>query len=359
MGGVAWKINWGWMEDSLTGTIAWLFCRSNNTNNDNFYFLSEPNQDHNTDVLFPLQNKQHQGQSQIKEEAMEVINPRLEDEASHTVNSPHDQTVETAENQAPSSDSPVTALINRDNAWNPCLEEHQVVRDDILQEQIKEEVKEVMIPRIEDEAYPSVKSHYDQSVETADNQALFSEYSSTAIGSQLISSPLPQSQACSFQADSSVPAPFEYLISAKVSVDTICDVCGKRCGSKNGLTDHLQTHPEVKFCHVCCACFKKDIELIRHMEGNHEGEKPFKCHECGKAFLRRDNLVMHIRIHTGEKPFGCPFCGRSFAQSSYLSIHKRLHTGEKPYCCRVCGKGYSKRASVNNCLREHRRKNDM
>ncbi|XP_031172012.2 zinc finger protein 850-like [Sander lucioperca] len=146
----------------------------------------------------------------------------------------------------------------------------------------------------------------------------------------------------------------EYLSSQEVPSDSVCNFCGDIFETKESLSDHFQSHTEVKFCHICCACFLKDVDLIRHVGESHPGEKPFKCNECGKAFLRKDYLVVHLRTHTGEKPYTCPFCGKSFAQRTYLCVHQRIHTGEKPYGCRVCGKRFGSSTAARHCVKCHR-----
>lgn len=54
--------------------------------------------------------------------------------------------------------------------------------------------------------------------------------------------------------------------------------------------------------------------------------EPYVCDSpgCGKAFAIAGGLRIHKRVHNGEKPFKCSECGRGFAESSNLSKHVRL-----------------------------------
>jgi len=95
--------------------------------------------------------------------------------------------------------------------------------------------------------------------------------------------------------------------------------------------------------------------------------EPYVCdfHGCGKAFAIAGGLRIHKRVHNGEKPFKCSECGRGFAESSNLSKHvrsgpsrrsirneehlhsylqMRIHTGERPYACDFpgCGKSFTR-----------------
>jgi len=64
--------------------------------------------------------------------------------------------------------------------------------------------------------------------------------------------------------------------------------------------------------------------------------KPFKCSQCGKAFVSTTELAGHVRIHTGQRPFKCSQCDNCYRTQSTLAVHMKSHEKEKRYKCTYC-----------------------
>ena len=81
----------------------------------------------------------------------------------------------------------------------------------------------------------------------------------------------------------SQPAAMEFVF--------VCEVCGKVCKSKGGLTVHR-----------------------RSMHERSGLKKTFNCHRCGSVFKSDANLMNHLRICEGEECEGdskkCGVCGK-------------------------------------------------
>nr|CAI9697933.1 unnamed protein product [Rangifer tarandus platyrhynchus] len=147
------------------------------------------------------------------------------------------------------------------------------------------------------------------------------------------------------------------------------------CDQVENLTKHERNHTREKpyKCHDCDKAYTQFVHLTRHqkihtkkkhLESNildnafsqsssleayqriHGTEETYKCNECGKSFNWGSRLTRHQRIHMGEKAYKCNICSKAFSQNSNLRIYQRIHTGEKPYKCNECGEAFEQYSSV-------------
>ena len=63
-------------------------------------------------------------------------------------------------------------------------------------------------------------------------------------------------------------------------------------------------------------------------------ERPYKCNECRKTFLKDSLLTGHQIIRTREKLYKCDVCDKFFVRNSQLVHHQKIH-GESWYKCNV------------------------
>lgn len=135
-----------------------------------------------------------------------------------------------------------------------------------------------------------------------------------------------------------------------------CEICGLVSVCQSAQDTHMRTHTGEKpfHCLLCSSQFRTKGALKNHIESRHsDRERKFTCETCGNSFYRKNDIIIHMRVHTNEKPYVCSYCSQGFRQIATLIRHRRIHTGEKPYACSICDKKFSDKHLVKKHLLVH------
>ena len=84
------------------------------------------------------------------------------------------------------------------------------------------------------------------------------------------------------------------------------------------------------------------------------GEKPYKCHQCGRTFVSNGVLKAHIRIHTGVKHYKCMLCETLFTTNGSLKRHMSTHSEVRPFMCPYCQKTFKTSVNCKKHMKTHR-----
>lgn len=129
-----------------------------------------------------------------------------------------------------------------------------------------------------------------------------------------------------------------------------CTVCSKEFGRAQTLQVHMLTHTDEKpvECDICHAHFKSDVYMKIHRV-RHSDVRRFECPEvdCSKSFFTRSEFNFHRKNrHSDDKPNKCEECGKGFVKKSQLQSHFRSHSGGHLKCSK-CPRSFKTAKKLN------------
>lgn len=133
-----------------------------------------------------------------------------------------------------------------------------------------------------------------------------------------------------------------------------CDICENLFSHPYSLVSHRRIHTnDFPFkCTECDTSYRSKHQLTSHMNV-HSDNRPFKCTDCEKTFRSRTAFKMHQDQHQGIKRFACQFCERKFQCLANRLKHERRHVGEKKHKCDRCEKAFIEKQELKNHLKVH------
>ncbi|XP_069840702.1 zinc finger protein 646 [Dendropsophus ebraccatus] len=102
-----------------------------------------------------------------------------------------------------------------------------------------------------------------------------------------------------------------------------CKQCGRSYLHAGSLFNHQKTHNIGIY--KCPNCLKIYSNLLAFK--NHLRIHRYSCKECGKSFRNSSDLVAHSKIHE-EGSFTCSLCDKHFLCRSSFKRHQRIHSNQ-------------------------------
>ena len=88
-------------------------------------------------------------------------------------------------------------------------------------------------------------------------------------------------------------------------------------------------------CHICIYAASYHIDLKKHIEVVHEGQKLFSCELYGQSCLTKHKTLYY-------KEFQCDSCNLRYSTKALLAAHiSSAYEGKKNFHCTICDKKFA------------------
>lgn len=143
------------------------------------------------------------------------------------------------------------------------------------------------------------------------------------------------------------------IIVKPMSLNLICEYCGKEYKSRGGLKEHRQLHNPTKSfkCKHCDKTFYNSQYLKRHEETHNETK--YVCVVCGLQLNTKRTLRRHMIVHSDKKKYKCDLCDNEYKRAEALKYHLLTHCGVRQFYCDFCDKTFTTGASCRQHLKRH------
>ena len=117
------------------------------------------------------------------------------------------------------------------------------------------------------------------------------------------------------------------------NVKSKCHICDKEYTHLKGHMKYF--HREAKKCDLCG---KETLTLEEHFEQVHNKQMRYACGYCGKTYVTRGSLKLHLKSLHQKIRHKCKTCKKSYSTRSYLTKHIKIYheMSTKIYKCDIC-----------------------
>lgn len=213
------------------------------------------------------------------------------------------------------------------------FEDIQLDYDDLQQEdeQIQLEFEEIQQEDVEikqDNIELQLKENEVPQLKSKKVKLLIQEVDRTKLSSKVVENEILKQQLEDEKIDWS-------KLSTKVRKNRFvsCSHCGKQFKSLSPLAKHeMVNHPKCAitkpfYCDLCGINFRFKAYLKNHIKKVHVRDYKYQCNICSFKMYAKTQYTNHMKGHDpkAEKQFSCNICDKRFDRKENLLVHHRMH----------------------------------